>query len=281
MIDQALYEYLTSPSDLDGHAAEPFATPLKHGSSILQNRNDVRRLLRDTLGKRIYAGRNLTLPNEGHTAATIQVLTSDNTSHLRGEGPTDQTMLQIDTWATHGNAAALRAYRAGTLIRHAIASFIGPWGTTHPIHVYSCTRERANTVTAPPNDGSEYWEHRFSQDFIVNHDAEVVTYAGTELNAVSSVAFNGSVLFLAVDGATVIPEGRTLETVEWVADDGSTQVILRGAANAFVSEANSTGVYQDAQLNAVAAGLSGTTQVTMTIADSTGRISQSTESIDI
>ena len=45
MIVQALYEYLTDPADLGGHAAELFAAPIVLGDLTLKHRNHARQAI--------------------------------------------------------------------------------------------------------------------------------------------------------------------------------------------------------------------------------------------
>lgn len=281
MIDLALYQYLTTQADLDGQASEPFEASLEFGNETLADRNDVRRVIRDVIGKRIYAGRNIQIPNEGHTAATIRVVASDNQYHLRGESPCDQSTLQIDTWA-NGVGGALRAYQASQLIRYAIASYIGVWGTTYKLHVYSCTRTRAQTLPTSPEDGGSYWTHRYSQDFLINHSIQAVTFVGNALTAIASVSYQNDVLYLQVDDdLSTIPGGRTLQHVAWSISDGATLISFDGEPDVITTEANVTGVYSDLQIDNTEAGLTGEAEIKLTITDSTGQTAQHVTTISI
>ena len=108
-----------------------------------------------------------------------------------------------------------------------------------------------------------------------------MTHSGKTLAAVSSIAYDGSLIYLAIGDTATIPAGRTLEKLSWVLDDGTTQVAFEGMPDKITTETNVSGTYEEATVNATAAGLTGTASITLTLMDSTGRISTATDSLNL
>ena len=171
MIEIALQQYLTAPRDLKSPSdTQRFARPIMFGDATIETRNDARRWLRDQIGSRIYAGRNL--KSEGNLALTFRRISGSQDTHLRGDDRT-VAIVQADIWA-NGRNAFIRANYASECLRVAIVHYRGHWGRTEKAYVASVTVQRQAQQMDSPNAGEQYWDFRFSADYQINYLANQV-----------------------------------------------------------------------------------------------------------
>lgn len=165
MILFPLYQYLIAP-DLAGTSdTESFAAPIELGDTVIENRNDARRYLKEQVGQRFYAGRRL--ENEGHTAITLQAVSNSPESHLKGDDR-QTAVVQAEVFA-NGINSFVRAAAAAEAIRMAVSYYRGTWGKTVTAFIGTVTVIRSFQRFDAPRDASNYWTVRLSADFEITY----------------------------------------------------------------------------------------------------------------
>lgn len=274
-VKSALYRYLTDPGDLPGLPAVPFARPRTIAGLTIANRNDARRWLRDRIGSAIYSGRRPMKPSE-HSQVYLRTAYTSPAHDMAGAVDGTTELIDVVVVCRKADAAA-RAETIADLLQLACGGWRGGyWGDTF---VGECLMDGRVSRTYSPADSSDDWLHEIAMGFDVMYaDQSAAIYPADPLRAVVSYGQDPGIgdEFRVSASSSIIPEGRTLATVQWVIRDGSATgtvlVSISGGANAVVTAPNVGGTYASPAFDRTAFSITGTVHVQLTITDSSGEV---------
>lgn len=191
-------------------------------------------------------------------------------------GAVDGTTELIDVVVVCRKAdAPARAETIADLIQLACGGWRGGyWGDTF---VGECLMDGRTSRTYSPADSSDDWLHEVAMGFDVMYsDQAAAIYPADPLRALIEYGQDPGIgaEFRVSALASIIPEGRTLATVQWVIRDesatGSVLASISGAANAVVTTSNVSGTYASPAFTRSSFGITGNVHVQLTITDSSG-----------